>query len=158
MVQTIKIPKYNQAASINQKSKMSKAANHEKNNSAKQRAAEWLKDKYGVEFNSKTLPFARRIDGTIAFHQFDLVSPDKQIVAEVRTHKIIANGNLPSAKILDTYMAIGMLERVSAKTKILILSDLCFYKSFRNNSFGKIAREIEVACIADEQQQILTCV
>jgi hypothetical protein len=158
MLQTIKISKHNQTASSSGKSKLHIASDYEKGKTPVQKAAEWLKAKYGVEFDQKALPFGTRIDGTVAYHKFDLVSPDKQIVAEVKAHIITASGNVPSAKILDTYVACGRLERVSAKTKMLILSDFGFYRSFRNNSYGRIPRQIEIVCIADEQQPVLACV
>jgi hypothetical protein len=158
MLQTIRIPQHNQAALCNGRSKLPMASNYEKGNAAGQKAAEWLKAKYGVEFDPKALHVGTRIDGTVALHVFDLVSPDKQIVAEVKTHTITASGNIPSAKILDTYVACGRLERVPAKTKVLVLSDFSFYQSFRNNSRGRIPRQIEIVCIADEQQPVLNCV
>jgi hypothetical protein len=78
-------------------------------------------------------------------------------VVEVKAHIKTASGNVPSAKILDTYVACGRLERVSAKIKVLILTDFSFYQSFRNNSHGRIPRQIEIVCIADEQQPVLSC-
>jgi hypothetical protein len=157
MLQTHK-PKNNQTVSNREKSMLLMALNYEKGNAADQKAAEWLKAKYDLEFDSKALPFGTRIDGTVAFHKFDLVSPDRQIVAEVKAHVKTASGNIPSAKILDTYVACGMLERVSAKTKVLILTDFSFYQSFLNNSHGRIPRQIEIVCIANEQQPVLSCV
>jgi hypothetical protein len=126
------------------------ASIYEKGNNAEQKNAEWLKDKYGVEFNSKTLPLGRRIDGCVVFHKFDLVSPDNQIVVEIKNHKITASGNISSAKIIDTYVGCGMLDRVLAKTKLLILSDSHFCQSFRKNSQGRIPRQIEIVCISDK--------
>jgi hypothetical protein len=157
MLQTVK-PKNKQVVSSREKSMLLMALNYEKGNAVEQKAAEWLKAKYNVEFDPKALPFGTRIDGTVAFHEFDLVSPDGQIVAEVKAHIKTASGNIPSAKILDTYVACGMLERVSAKTKVLIFTDLSFYQSFLNNSHGRIPRQIEIVCIADEQQPVLSCV
>jgi len=115
------------------------------------KAAKWLEAKYGSEFGPKVLPVGRRIDGTIVFHKFDLISPDNQIVAEVKAHKMNASGDVPSAKILDTYLACGMLEKISAKTKLLIFTHSSFYQSFRKNSYGKISRQIKIVCIAYEQ-------
>jgi hypothetical protein len=158
MLQTFKIPKHNQAVSSNGQSKLPMPSNFKKGNAAEQIAAGWLKAKYGVEFDPKELPLGTRLDGTVAFHKFDLVSPDNQIVAEVKAHIITASGNISSAKILDTYVACGRLERVSAKTKVLILSDYSFYQSFLNNSHGRISRQIEIVSIANEQQPILAWV
>jgi hypothetical protein len=150
MIETIKILNHNQATNM--------ATNYDKGKTPEQKAAKWLKTKYGVEFNQKDLPFGKRIDGKVATHKFDLVSPDKQIVAEVKAHIMTPSGNVPSAKILDTYVACEMLDRVPAKTKVLIFSDLSYYKSFLNNSQGRIPRQIEIVCIADEQHPVLNCV
>jgi hypothetical protein len=149
MLQTINIKKQ-KVNSSNRKSKLIIKSKYEKGNAAEQKNAEWLKDKYGVEFDSKTLPLGRRIDGSVVFHKFDLVSPDNQIVAEIKTHKITASGNISSTKILDTYVGCGMLDRVLAKTKLLILSDSNFCMSFRKNSQGRIPKQIEIVCISDE--------
>ena len=113
-------------------------------------ATDWLKAKYSMDFFPKLLPLATSIDGAIAFHKFDLVSPDNQIVAKVKAHTMTASGNVPSAKIIDTYVACGMLENVTAKKKLLILTDNGFYKSFLNNSNGRISRKIKIVCPADK--------
>lgn len=129
----------------------------EKGYAARQKAAEWLKNKYGVEFVSRPLPLGRRFDGNAVFHKFDLVSPDNQIVAEVKTHKITDSGNISSLKIIDTYVSCEMLEKVSAKTKLLIFIDHHFSKSFQNNSQGRIQSKIEIICISDNLTATLAC-
>jgi len=151
MLQTIKISQHIQATSSNTKSEPLITSNYAIINAAK-----WLKAKYGMEFNSKPLPFATRLDGTIAFHKFELVSPDNQIVAKVKTHTMNPCGNVSSAKILDTYVACEMLKNVAAKTKLLILTDFAFYESFNNNSKGRLSRQIKIVYTADKQLAVLT--
>jgi hypothetical protein len=146
MLQISKIQQHNQTTASDLKNGLIMTSNYEND-----KAAKWLKAKYGVDFGPRVLPYATRIDGTIAFHKFDLVSPDNQIVAEVKTHKIRASGNIPSAKILDTYVACEILEKVLTKTKMLVLTDFSFYQSFRKNSEGRIPRQIEVVYVVDEQ-------
>jgi hypothetical protein len=80
-----------------------------------------------------------------------LGSPDNQIAAKIKAHTITANGSVPSAKILDTYVACRMLENVTAKKKLIIITDIGFYKSFLKNSHGRISRKIKIVCTTDEQ-------
>lgn len=82
-------------------------------------------------------------------HNFDLVSEDNQIVAEVKSHKLTKAGNIPSGKISDTYQACFMLEKVSAKKKLLILTDCKFYEIFTRYSEGKISKEIEIVLLSN---------
>lgn len=151
MLQTIEISKRIKATSSNTKNESLITSPYTINNSAK-----WLKGKYGMEFNPKFLPFVTRLDGSIAFHKFDLVSPDNQIVAKVKTHTMNPSGNVSSAKILDTYVACEMLKNVAAKKKLLILTDFGFYDSFKNNSKGRISRQIKILCTSDKQLPFLS--
>jgi hypothetical protein len=130
------------------------ASSYEKGKDSELKAANWLKEKFEQGFTKKVLPVGTKIDGSSAFHNFDLVSDDNQIVAEVKSHQITVNGNVPSAKISDTYAACGMLEKVSAKQKLLILTDHSFYKLFRRYSDGKISRQIEIVCIDENQTPV----
>jgi hypothetical protein len=84
-------------------------------------------------------------------HNFDLVSEDSAIVAEVKSHSLTASGNIPSAKISDTYATCGMLEKVTAKQKLLLLTDRSFYELFERYSDGKISRAISIVCIDENQ-------
>jgi hypothetical protein len=150
MLQTIKISTHIQAVSGKTKSEPLIASNYTINNVAK-----WLKAKYGMEFNPKSLPIATRLYGTFALHNFDLVSSDNQIVAKVITHTVNPSGNIPSAKILDTYIACEILKNVTAKTKLLIITDFAFYESFKNNSKGRISRQIKIFHSPDKQSSVL---
>jgi hypothetical protein len=119
----------------------------EKSKTATQKATKWLEAKYHRGFKSKTLPLEMKNEGIIAFHRFDLVSADNQIVAEVKDHIITMSGNISATKILDTYSACGILEKVLAKKKLLVLTDFNFYQSFRKNSNGRISTKIEIIYI-----------
>jgi len=85
-------------------------------------------------------------------HNFDLVSEDNQIVAEVKSHQLTRGGNVPSGKISDTYQACFMLEKVSAKKKLLILTDSKFYEIFKRYSEGKISEEIEIVLLPNRNE------
>jgi hypothetical protein len=127
---------------MSQKSELVEAVEHG--------AAGWLRAKYGVGFAPKALPLRTKIDGITAAHMFDLVSVDNQIVAEVKNRMITTSGTVSSAKILDTYAACAMLEKVSAKSKLLVLTDFNFYKAFKRNSAGRISKQIRIIYFADE--------
>lgn len=88
-------------------------------------------------------------NGKPAMHSFDLVSEDNQIVAEVKSHQMTKGGNIPSGKISDTYQACFMLEKVDARKKLLILTDLAFCEIFKRYSEGKISKGIEIGLLAN---------
>jgi hypothetical protein len=125
-------------------------SNYQKGKEGELKAAEWLSKKFTQNFSPKSLQVGVKIDDTPALHNFDLVSEDGQIVAEVKSHRFTASGNIPSAKISDTYACCGMLEKVAAKQKLLILTDTAFYRLFKRYSDGKIAKSIKIICIDEK--------
>jgi hypothetical protein len=127
-------------------------SNYQKGKEGELKAAEWLSKKFTQNFSPKSLQVGVKIDDTPALHNFDLVSEDGQIVAEVKSHRFTASGNIPSAKISDTYACCGMLEKVAAKQKLLILTDTAFYRLFKRYSDGKIAKSIKIICIDENEQ------
>jgi hypothetical protein len=117
---------------------------HERGIIAEEAAANFLQNAFQSRFSKKSLQVGIKSDGRPALNNFDLVSEDRQIVAEVKAHRMTVSGNKPSGKIADTFKACGMLERVKANRKFLILADELFYKVFKQYSDGKIAKEIEI--------------
>jgi len=119
-------------------------SSYERGRNAEETAREWLQKKYDASFSKRNLEIGSKSNGKPAMHNFDLVSEDNQIVAEVKSHQLTKSGNIPSGKISDTYEACFMLEKISAKKKLLILTDPKFYEIFKRYSEGKIPKEIEI--------------
>lgn len=125
-------------------------SSYERGAKAEEAGKQWLRKKFGFSFSKRSLQVGWRSDGKPAMHNFDLVSEDGQIVAEVKSHQLTKSGSAPSGKISDTYKACLMLEKVSARKKSLILTDPRFYEIFKRYSDGKISKEIEIVLLAHE--------
>jgi len=123
-------------------------SSYERGKKAEEVGEEWLQKKFGFSFATRSLQVGWKSDGKPAMHNFDLVSDDGHIVAEVKSHQLTKSGKIPSGKISDTYKACLMLEKVSAQKKFLILTDSKFYEIFKRYSDGKISNEIEIVLTA----------
>ena len=112
-------------------------------------AREWLQKEFNTPFSKRNLHVGWKSDGKPAVHNFDLVSENSQIVAEVKSHQLTKGGNIPSGKISDTYNTCLMLEKVTARKKFLILTDSKFYEIFTRYSDGRISKEIKIVHLAN---------
>lgn len=61
--------------------------------------------------------------GPNKFHEFDLVSEDKNIVIECKSYTWTKSGNSPSAKISTAIEAVFYLSRIAVDKKILVFQD-----------------------------------
>lgn len=112
-------------------------------------AREWLQNEFNIPFSKRNLRVGWKSDGKPAMHNFDLVSEDGQIVAEVKSHQLTKSGNIQSGKISDAYSACLMLEKATARKKFLVLTDSRFYEIFTHYSDGKISKKIEIVLLAN---------
>jgi len=143
----IRLPPMPKPEGETEKAKMS--SSFERGRHAEETAKKWLQEKFDTSFSERKLQVGLKLDGKPAMHNFDLVSEDSQTVAEVKSHRLTRSGNSPSGKISNAYEACSMLEKVSAKKKLLVLTDPSFYGIFRRCSEGKISREIEIVLLVD---------
>ena len=128
-------------------------SNYEKGQKAEAIAKSYLQQRFICEFEPKALQVGITSDGKPAMHNFDLVSPDCKIVAEVKAHTMTETGNVPSGKIDNAYNACAMLEKVSAEKKFLLLTDPDFYLKFKKYSNGKIDSKIVIQLIPIEDNK-----
>lgn len=103
-----------------------------------------LSKDYGVTFNKRRLTLEKRKrDGSPKKHEFDIVSPDRQIVGEIKSYKYTpkaqANTRLPRVMMDCLYLSL-----VSAKTKLMVLTDKEFYDKFKEDSDGLLPEEIKI--------------
>jgi hypothetical protein len=125
------------------------SSSDERGNKAEKMAREWLQNEFNIPFSKRNLRVGWKSDGKPAMHNFDLVSEDGQIVAEVKSHQLTKSGNIPSGKISDTYGACLMLEKATARKKFLVLTDSKFHEIFTHYSNGKISKKIEIVLLAN---------
>ena len=99
----------------------------------------------GHTFTKKSLPLRKKVDGNYAFMEFDAVSDDKSIVAEIKSGSWQTSGRkFPSGKRAQLFQSIYFLSLVDAKTKLLILTDRECYEGFLATSDGKLGDRIEI--------------
>jgi len=82
------------------------------------RVKQYLENMYQTEFHEQSLPV-----GFNKNHKFDLVSEDKQIVAECKSYTWTKSNNFPSAKVSTAIEALFYLSRINVKKKIVIFQD-----------------------------------
>ena len=83
--------------------------------------------------------------GTAGQHQFGAVSEDGNIVASVKSLSGRTTGeNLPTAKINSSYAEIYYLSLVQAEKRLLVLTDLEFYRLFCKQSKGMVIRGVDI--------------
>ena len=64
-------------------------------------------------FAEKALPLRRKKDGAYAFHNFDAVSEDNNIVASIKSHSwFTSGGKIPSGKIGQIYQSLYFMSLV----------------------------------------------
>lgn len=101
----------------------------------------WLKDKYGVEFGKSVLPL-RDCEGN---HQFDAVSSDGRIVAEIKTASgRTSGGKHPSGKRASAFEQLYFLSLTKAELKLLILTDIEFFEIMQAKTAGIIPTQIQL--------------
>jgi len=111
------------------------SSSYERGRNAEETAKNWLQNRFRISFSRRNLQVGTKPNRQPAMHNFDLVSEDNHIVAEVKSHQLTKGGNVPSGKISDTYQAC------------FILTDSRFYEIFRRYSEGKISKEIEIVLL-----------
>lgn len=73
------------------------------------------------------------------------MSEDNTIVASIKSHSwLMSGGNIPSGKIRQIYQSLYFLSLVTAKTKLLVLTNEEAYDGFVGVSDGKVADGIEM--------------
>ena len=89
-------------------------------------------------------------DGRERYHKFDGVSPDNQIVIAIKSNELKANDRYDSAIKQALTYDLYMMGRVSAKTKILVLTDQALFERRRQDMDGKLAADTEITyCCAN---------
>ncbi|MFA5155038.1 MAG: hypothetical protein WC453_01245 [Patescibacteria group bacterium] len=105
---------------------------------------ERLREKIGCEFYNKDIKLKLVTGGS---HKFDIVSLDKNIIGDIKSHQTRENGRAGVGSVKSIYFDIYMLSLVKAKRKILVLTNKNFYNFFKRISTGKTPLDIEIMLI-----------
>lgn len=99
----------------------------------------WLKNQYGVEFGKNALPL-RDCEGK---HEFDAVSSNGKIVAEIKSASgWTSGGKHPSGKRASAFEQLYFLSLAKADTKLLIITDAEFFEIMKARTAGIIPADI----------------
>ena len=94
-----------------------------------------LSEKFGVKFEKCEV----RLRGTDKPYRFDLVSPDRSIVGEVKGAKY-KGGNKSTALARLSDACMFLLHAQDAKEKLLVLAEKSLYELFMGERQGQMAR------------------
>lgn len=103
----------------------------------------WLRKQFGVRFRRQTVPLTGH--GAAGQHQFAAVSEDGKIVASVKNLSgRTTDANLPSGKMDSGYAEIYYLSLAQSEKRLLVLTDLEFYRLFCKQSKGMVVRGVDI--------------
>jgi hypothetical protein len=103
----------------------------------------------GIQLAKRDLVVGTTAGGAEKRHEFDGVSPDGQVVIEVKTNELKVVPGKPRGRygsaikhalVLDLYM----LSRINAKTKLLVLTDRPLYDLFSRDMDGLLAPDTRI--------------
>ena len=102
---------------------------------------DWLKNQYGPEFGKNSLP----LRGCEGKHEFDAVSSNGKIVAEIKTASgRTSGGKHPSGKRASAFEQLYFLSLVEAEKKLLIITDAEFLEIMKARTAGIVPADIEL--------------
>lgn len=113
---------------------------------------EKLSRELGMSLKNRKLVLGRNSDGEEIKKEFDLVSPDEALVGEIKSYKF-ANKTTGKAGYNTTrkarlLAACFYLEKVNARTKLLILTNKKLYDVFMSSEGCLIHKSIEIKYLA----------
>lgn len=106
-----------------------------------------FKVKFRVKLKERELEIGKKKNGDPLTHCFDLVSPNQNIIGEIKSYKF-KNKNTKKSGYNTTrkprLLADAFyLERVRAKKKLLVLTNAALYNEF-NQAFGRILKKVKI--------------
>jgi hypothetical protein len=109
-------------------------------------------EQFGVYLTKRKLSVGIKADGRPRLHESDGVSPDSQVVIEVKTNELSAapgnpRGRYDSAIKQSLVLDLYMLSRATANTKLLALTDRPLFDVCSRDMDGLLAPDIR-SCIA----------
>jgi hypothetical protein len=119
------------------------------------RARRRIGKQFGIQLVKRKLAVGIMADGVQRLHEFDGVSPDGKVAIEVKTNELRATPGKPrgrydsaikQALALDLYV----LSRVSARTKLLVLTDRPLFDVCSRDMDGLLAPDTQIVYCSAE--------
>jgi hypothetical protein len=117
--------------------------------SLEDRVRQRIAEKLGVQLRKRKLAVGVTAEGVRKLHEFDGVSPDDQLVIEIKTNELRATPSKPRGRydsaikpalVLDLYL----LSRLNAKTKMLVLTDRALFDLCSRDMDGLLAADTQI--------------
>ena len=105
---------------------------------------ELMEQKLNVKLPETRLVIGVGTDGRERYHKFDGVSADRQTVIAIKSNELKANNRYDSAIKQALVYDLYMLSRISAKTKMLIITDQALFERCRTDMDGKLALDTTI--------------
>ncbi len=107
-----------------------------------------IAERFDVPLEKRTLIVGTKANGAERLHEFDGVSVDCQFVIEVKTNKLDTSvrprGRYDSAIKQVLITDLYFLGRITAKTKLLVLTDRPLFDLFSQDMDGLLPADIQV--------------
>lgn len=114
---------------------------------------EILERKLRVKLIKKRLPVGVRSGGSTIFHEFDVVSVNKNsefdgnFVGEIKSDKFGSENGYRSTRFCRMITAYFYLQKVKTKRKMLAFTDKEFYDRFKKDTDGLLSEDTEIELI-----------
>ncbi|HEX8889523.1 MAG TPA: hypothetical protein VF779_10120 [Pyrinomonadaceae bacterium] len=108
-----------------------------------------LEIEYSTSLPETRLVIGRKSNGEDCYHKFDGVSPDKEMVFEVKSNQVKPSEKYPAGRYFSSikWVLVGdvyYLSRIRAKTKLLVLTDKNLYEIFCRDMDGILPEDITI--------------
>ncbi len=102
---------------------------------------EMLQEEYHSLLPKKRLAIGTKSNGERRYHEFDGVSPDQKIIFEVKSNQVTATKAKPAGRYFSAikWALLGdvyLLSRISAQTRLLVLTDKTLFDICREDMDG----------------------
>ena len=114
-----------------------------------QKVRELLQEEYQAPLPKKRLAIGTKSNGEKRYHEFDGVSPDQNIVFEVKSNKIAATKAKPAGRYFSAikWALLGdvyLMSRIPAQTRLLVLTDKTLFDICREDMDGLLPENTQV--------------
>ncbi len=114
-----------------------------------QKVRELLQEEYHAPLPKKRLAVGTKSNGERRYHEFDGVSPDQNVVFEVKSNQVTATKAKPAGRYFSAikWALLGdvyLLSRVSAQTRLLVLTDKTLFDICREDMDGLLPENTQI--------------
>ena len=114
-----------------------------------QKVREILQEEYHALLPKKRLAVGTKSNGERRYHEFDGVSPDQNVVFEVKSNQVTATKAKPAGRYFSAikWALLGdvyLLSRVPARTRLLVLTDKTLFDICREDMDGLLPENTQI--------------